>query len=590
MLKITVLRLRDLRVLLLMMLAIGLLGASESSATPVSVSVRTTDGISDQNVEDAVDEDEDASQDRSDRCEIRPFCDFPDGDRVYVNPGQDSVTIPFKADALCPETRSFTLFFFIDDYLIFLFPYLDKDQPRCFDFTLDGLGDLEPGDSFDFTIKVLDNRALTYTHCTTTIEVHCNEPPACYYNGGLVAQRTEMPIYDAVVGEALPVMEFCAESRCGNRARVEMFSRPPFMEPIGHRKGGMGEKVCIETKANDVVEGGFAPGIYWAKFRCVDLGSGEESVFEVGYRYFPPVDDGSCDDPPVCEIAGDGPLTVLAGESGTFTICGSSPCDDCDVAIGEVSLPGFVTFVPVDEAAGLGDDVESCAVYSVDPVAGDEGEHIAIFSVTDCNGVSSECSIDISVPAPLLACAENEDQLPNDSYDDASVVDAGDCVDGFGVNLYGVLDAPVFMNGDVDFFRVVGLLPGATYEATIVAGMNSENAFTDTMLGWLTDVDVIVATDDNSGPLRGYSKLAFVADGDGVATLAITGHGDDDFNGSMDGSMSYEEYGFGGYMLSIRVEEVDEMPIERQADLNGDGVVNTADLGMLIGVFGNPVE
>jgi len=28
------------------------------------------------------------------------------------------------------------------------------------------------------------------------------------------------------------------------------------------------------------------------------------------------------------------------------------------------------------------------------------------------------------------------------------------------------------------------------------------------------------------------------------------------------------------------------MPLERQADLNGDGVVDTGDLGVLIGLFG----
>ena len=73
----------------------------------------------------------------------------------------------------------------------------------------------------------------------------------------------------------------------------------------------------------------------------------------------------------------------------------------------------------------------------------------------------------------------------------------------------------------------------------------------------------------------------------GVATLAITGHGDDDFNGMMDGSMEYEEYGFGGYMLSIRAAAPESMPLEEQADLNGDGVIDTGDLGVLLGLFGN---
>ena len=56
--------------------------------------------------------------------------------------------------------------------------------------------------------------------------------------------------------------------------------------------------------------------------------------------------------------------------------------------------------------------------------------------------------------------------------------------------------------------------------------------------------------------------------------------------GGRDMPMPYDEYGEGDYMMLIRAEEPGTMPLERQADLNGDGIVNTADLGMLIGVFG----
>ena len=144
------------------------------------------------------------------------------------------------------------------------------------------------------------------------------------------------------------------------------------------------------------------------------------------------------------------------------------------------------------------------------------------------------------------------------------------------------------MTGDVDYYRFTGLTPDGIYTATIVAGMNGDNGFTDTMLGWLAAEGVVVAMDDNSGPRSVYSKIEFIADENGAATLAVTGHGDDDFNGMMSGGMDYESYGFGGYMLSVRGlnEDIGEQPLERKADLNGDGVVDTSDLGMMIGVFG----
>jgi len=119
--------------------------------------------------------------------------------------------------------------------------------------------------------------------------------------------------------------------------------------------------------------------------------------------------------------------------------------------------------------------------------------------------------------------------------------------------------------------------------------MNNQNGFTNTLLGWFADEGVIVASDDNSGSRAEYSKVEFVADGAGAVTLAVTGYGDDDFNGLMTPGMPYDEYGHGGYMLlvsAIDTADTEEMPLERQADLNGDGVVNTSDLGVLIGLFG----
>jgi hypothetical protein len=190
----------------------------------------------------------------------------------------------------------------------------------------------------------------------------------------------------------------------------------------------------------------------------------------------------------------------------------------------------------------------------------------------------------------VVGCTEDEAQTHNDKFADAMVVDAGDCVDEIGSSLYGSLDTPMFINGDVDYYRVTGLEPGSVYEATIVAGMTPDHVFTDTMLGWFVDDGRAVAVDDNSGPLLGYSKVSFSADGSGAATLAVTGHGDDDFNGIMDPSMPYEMFGFGDYQLSIALVEQAEGPLERRADFNSDGIVDTADLSVMIAGFGLSID
>ncbi|MCB9838969.1 MAG: hypothetical protein H6813_06480 [Phycisphaeraceae bacterium] len=313
----------------------------------------------------------------------------------------------------------------------------------------------------------------------------CNEPVWCYLDGVdtvIPSTLEQMRMYDVQPGDVLDVMEVCAQSACGYAARVEMFARPPFMEPAGHAKSHAGYPACIETKANDVVEGGFAEGTYWAKFRCVDLGNGNESILKIGYRYTDP-----------------------------------------------------------------GPDVDASAV-----------------------------------------CAEGESPANNDHFGDAMTFVAGDCVNDMGVGLTGALDTPIYINGDVDYLNVTGLTPGATYTVTVVDGMNSNGAYTDTMLGWFTGEHAIAAMDDNSGPLAGYSMLSFVADVAGAATLAVTGHGDSDFDGLMDVSMPYEDYGFGEYELLITLEAPPVEPLEVRADFNADGIVDTSDLSVMIEGFGAP--
>ncbi len=543
------------------------------------------------------------ADDYEDDCERRPTCEIIDSENHY---GTETIFIPecppycdrdstcgasvcAWVDLVCPDSERMKVEFKVDGREVEERNLTDRENRQKVFFEIPNFCEYKDGDRIEMKIKVKDRDADTRTECEFRVEVVCGKRPRCWMNNNECDEARDhnpMMIYDVRPGDVLPVLEFCAKSRCYERARVEMFARPPFMDPIGHAKGPRGDKVCIETRADDVVESGFAEGTYWAKFRCTDVLSGRSRVIKVGYRYTdPPVDE--CMDLPECMVAEGSSITVDIDSTSALTVCGSSPCDDCDVTISEADVPSFVTLMSEDR----GDDGETCASYVVAPTAADAGAYTALFNVTDCNGNTTQCSIDINVPAamPVVACGEDEAQSPNDTFADATVIDSGECVDdAAGVSIHGVLDAPVFMSGDVDYYRFTGLTPDGIYTATIVAGMNGDNGFTDTMLGWLAAEGVVVALDDNSGPRAVYSKIEFIADENGAATLAVSGHGDDDFDGMMSGGMEYEEYGRGGYMLSIHGlnEDIGEQPLERKADLNGDGVVDTSDLGMMIGVFG----
>ncbi|MCB9838968.1 MAG: hypothetical protein H6813_06475 [Phycisphaeraceae bacterium] len=340
---------------------------------------------------------------------------------------------------------------------------------------------LAPGEQVTWRVVVTDLNGDLMTECPFDIR-GCDRPVICSLDGDESYMSGPMRVYDVEPGDTLEVFEVCAESACGGPARVEMFARPPFMEPAGHRKGNDGEPSCISTKADDVVESGFAEGTYWAKFHCEDLLTGDLSELKVGFHYTDPGPD----------------------------------------------------------------------------------------------------------PDPAAVCAEDESAPSNDGFDSATPIDAGVCADAGGVGIFGTLDVPIVINGDVDFYRIDGLTPGTIYTATIVAGSDGQQRYTDTMLGWFAAAGVLVTSDDNGGPRGVFSAIEFIADDSGAATIAVTGHGDDNFDGLMDPSMPYNEYGFGDYMLLVHglAPDLGDIPLERQADLNGDGVVDTGDLGILIGLFG----
>ncbi|MCB9849002.1 MAG: PD40 domain-containing protein [Phycisphaeraceae bacterium] len=157
---------------------------------------------------------------------------------------------------------------------------------------------------------------------------------------------------------------------------------------------------------------------------------------------------------------------------------------------------------------------------------------------------------------------------------------------------------------DVDFITIRGLVPLCDYCITQVGGIDCECRPTDINMGWFDKLGEIILTDDNSGPVPGYADLCVVADINGRATIAITGTGDDNFDGLADawedasGRASVEcpelRHGHGvcgcwtvcvmvtgphgGSAASVGVDEQRAL-----GDLNTDGRVDSADLAILLG-------
>jgi len=176
---------------------------------------------------------------------------------------------------------------------------------------------------------------------------------------------------------------------------------------------------------------------------------------------------------------------------------------------------------------------------------------------------------------------------------------------------------------DVDYYMLEGLVPLCEYCITTVGGLDCECRPTDTLLGWFDKNMGLIDLDDESGPVPGYARLCVTADVDGKARIAVSGSGDEDFDGFRDGQLlntGGQTVGIGGglggeraptecpdfleghgvcgcYTLEIQVNhphsEENDDPTEDElqgamdhGDLNMDGYTNTADLGILLGNFG----
>lgn len=90
---------------------------------------------------------------------------------------------------------------------------------------------------------------------------------------------------------------------------------------------------------------------------------------------------------------------------------------------------------------------------------------------------------------------------------------------------------------DTDFYRIVGLVPGNPYCITVVGGVTDRCTKTDTVLGWYDKQGYRIGgddgfNDDHAGTV--YPEICVYADVDGSIWFAISGKGDEDFDGLLD--------------------------------------------------------
>ncbi len=123
---------------------------------------------------------------------------------------------------------------------------------------------------------------------------------------------------------------------------------------------------------------------------------------------------------------------------------------------------------------------------------------------------------------------------------------------------------------DVDFFALTGLVPASDFEIEIDAA--SPESF---RIGWY----------DKSGALilSAISNVSLISDIEGAVLLAVTGAADEDFDGFIDETSDPQGL-CSDYKLVVRSLNNNGILLE---DLNYDGIVDTADLGLMIAAFGS---
>ncbi len=429
---------------------------------------------------------------------------------------------------------------------------------------------------YQLAFRVIDNSNQQFSDCIVFLEVNCVNPPYCniWPSGPIRVQEGDAITY-----------KVCGESACKeNSVRVSLVSRPPFCQPVGHIFGEPGGVACLEVDC--VVQEGFQPGTYWAKYLVEDLDNGQTTHCSIGII----LEEKRCDDPPVCEITSGEEVTTAEGVVSTIDICVTPLCEGALAEIHASILPPFcvLTASSIDGETG-----RLCQTYTCSPQFGDAGGWSAVFvGVDTSNFQKTQCVVKITVEegVPSALCMDIE---PNSAFSKCTLVDAADCDSMGSTILAGSLDDESGQGcDDVDYYCIVGLAPSTAYCATVVGEISREKGgVIDTRVGLFDDLGGVADSDDDSGPFPGSSMLCFTSNEDGTATLAVTGGPDADFDGADDADGVAPHAVTGAYSFMITPEERNApMPVECQADLSADGQVDTADLGILLGIYGTQCQ
>lgn len=453
--------------------------------------------------------------------------------------------------------------------------------------------DCEPEDgdagSYHSTIWVTDLGNGKRSRCDIWINVESlceNEPPHCYLEGAAAPRNgSHSPPIRVQVGVPFD-FTVCGETACNDHAaRLAPSSLPPFLTNPGHRNGQPGEEVCLE------VHGEADPtdvGNWTARFEVKDLQTGLTSICTV-----PIIVEGEpvCEDRPTCSIDPMGEIIAAQGSTQSIEICGAPICEEHAVEIEAVELPDFCD--PFETVAGEAGEMACATIDCTIPSDLPAGTYTLKFRVRDTtNLTSSICQVDLVVPAPVqLGCFE--DDQANDDITACSMFDAGDCFDiGCGASITGMLDSS---GSDFDYYCVAGLEPLSTYNVTVIGGFSPEGMPGCYAIACL-DLDGMIINSTNSGQAMGYPTIECVADSDGFVYFAVSGCTDLDIDGFED-SESNERGGIGhgsrgSYTLAVNLNfsNPTEATLACHADMNGDGIVDSSDLGMLIGMFGLSCE
>jgi hypothetical protein len=167
------------------------------------------------------------------------------------------------------------------------------------------------------------------------------------------------------------------------------------------------------------------------------------------------------------------------------------------------------------------------------------------------------------------------------------------------------------VGGDVDFYCVENLVPFCEYCVVQVGGLTDDCTPTCTAIGWLDKDGVVIGVAEGGGFVPEYTVFCpVIADTNGRVNIAISGAGDQDFDGLLDAlerapaecpeSPPFHEK-IGCYTLIFEVvtphgddpgdgQSGGETAAMEQAldhgDINMDGLTDTADLGLLLNWFG----